>query len=47
MLHYHEKPLTRNSDSFSFPEESPETGILNRLFDFVKENINLYKEYYL
>ncbi len=32
---------------YAKPQESPETGILNGLFDCVKENMNLYEEYYL
>jgi hypothetical protein len=27
------------------PPKSPETGILKGLFDFVGENVNLYKDY--
>jgi two-component system NarL family sensor kinase len=34
--------VTRNSDSARIPAESPETGILKRLFDFVMKNNNLY-----
>ena len=39
-----QKTLTRNSDSGRKRRESPETGILKRLFDLVKEKVNLYEE---
>ena len=32
-----------NSEFLNPPEESPKTGILILLFDFVSENVNLYK----
>jgi|KBSSwiStaDraftv2_1062776.scaffolds.fasta_scaffold95481_2 hypothetical protein len=35
--------ITGNSDSHRLKTKSPETGIFNLLFDFVTENINLYK----
>jgi hypothetical protein len=33
--------LTLNSDSFTFRQESPETGILNEMFDLVRQNNKL------
>ncbi len=40
------QPIPLKSDLYQPLRESPETGILNQMFDFIKENINLYEASY-